>query len=327
MDLAGGIAVKYFVIGMFGLSALVLVSLLIGAVTLSPHDLFFGQSEKARLILFSSRVPRTISLVLAGASMAIAGSIMQMLSRNRFVEPGTAGTIESAIFGLLVVTLIAPGLPILLKMLVSVATALLGTALFLAVLERAPLRSPLLVPLVGLMLGGVINAAATFIAYRFDVLQSLVGWSTGDFSMVLRGRYELLWVSFVAAVAAYAIADRFTLAGLGQDISVNLGVNYRRTLVVGLGIVALVTASVVATVGAVPFVGLVVPNVVSMLIGDNVRRAVPWTALLGAAFVLGCDIVGRTIVKPYEIPLGSIVGVLGSAIFLLLLKRAASRYG
>lgn len=193
---------KYFVIGMFGLSALVLVSLLIGAVTLSPHDLFFGQSEKARLILFSSRIPRTISLVLAGASMAIAGSIMQMLSRNRFVEPGTSGTIESAIFGLLLVTLVAPGLPVFLKMLVSVATALLGTALFLAVLERAPLRSPLLVPLVGLMLGGVINSAATFIAYRFDVLQSLVGWSTGDFSMVLRGRYELLWVSFVAAVAA-----------------------------------------------------------------------------------------------------------------------------
>lgn len=318
---------KYFVIGMFGLAVLVVVSLLVGVVALSPHDLFFGPSEKARLILFSSRVPRTLSLVLAGASMAIAGSIMQMLSRNRFVEPGTAGTIESAIFGLLVVTLIAPGLPVFFKMLVSVATALLGTALFLAVLERAPLRSPLLVPLVGLMLGGVINAGTTFIAYRFDVLQSLVGWATGDFSMVLRGRYELLWVSFVAAVAAYAIADRLTLAGLGQDISSNLGVNYQRTLVVGLGIVALVTASVVATVGAVPFVGLVVPNVVSMVIGDNVRRAVPWTALLGAVFVLGCDIVGRTIVGPYEIPLGSIVGVLGSAIFLLLLKRAASRYG
>lgn len=318
---------KYFVVGICGLAALVTASLLIGAVALSPYDLFFGQDEKARLILLSSRLPRTIALVLAGASMAIAGSIMQMLSRNRFVEPGTSGTIESAIFGLLLVTLIAPGLSVLFKMLVSVATALLGTAVFLAVLERTPLRSPLLVPLVGLMLGGVINAAATFIAYRFDVLQSLVGWSTGDFSMVLRGRYELLWVSFIAAVAAYAIADRFTLAGLGQDISANLGMSFRRTLFVGLGVVALVTASVVATVGAVPFVGLVVPNVVSMIIGDNVRRTVPWTALLGAAFVLGCDLVGRTIIRPYEIPLGSIIGVIGSAIFLLLLKRAVSRYG
>ncbi|TWD39767.1 iron complex transport system permease protein [Pantoea sp. SJZ147] len=258
--------------------------------------------------------------------MAVAGLIMQMLSRNRFVEPGTAGTIESATLGLLLAALLAPGLPVLARMLVACCTALLGTLLFLVILRLSPMRSPLMVPLVGLMLGGVINAMATFLAYRFDLIQSLVAWSTGDFSSVLRGRYELLWISFGAAVLAYIAADRFTVAGLGQNFANNLGLNYRLTLITGLVIVSIVTAAVVATVGAIPFVGLVVPNIISMMIGDNLRRSVPWTATLGAGFVLSCDILGRSVNQPFEIPVGPIIGIAGSVIFLFILKRGAARF-
>ncbi len=241
-------------------------------------------------------------MLLAGSSMAVAGLIMQMLSRNRFVEPGTAGTIESATLGLLLAALLAPGLPVLARMLVACCTALLGTLLFLVILRRTPMRSPLIVPLVGLMLGGVINAAATFLAYRFDFIQSLVAWTTGDFSSVMRGRYELLWISFVAAVIAYIAADRFTVAGLGEDFANNLGLDYQGILITGLVIVSIATAAVVVTVGAIPFVGLVVPNIISMVFGDNIRRAVPWTATLGAGFVLSCDIIGRSVTQPFEIP-------------------------
>jgi iron complex transport system permease protein len=303
------------------------ISLFVGATTLSPASMFSSENGRAMSIMLASRIPRTIALILAGSSMAVAGLIMQMLSRNRFVEPGTAGTIESATLGLLLSTLFAPGLPVLARMLVACGTALLGTLLFLAILQRSPLRSPLMVPLVGLILGGVINAAVTFIAYRFDLIQSLVAWSTGDFSSVLRGRYELLWVSFAAAVAAYGVADRFTVAGLGRDFASNLGLNYRATLMTGLVIVSVATAAVVATVGAIPFVGLVVPNMVSLIVGDNVRRAVPWTAILGAGFVVTCDIVGRSVTQPYEIPVGPIIGIAGSVIFLLLMKRGVARFG
>lgn len=266
-------------------------------------------------------------MLLAGSSMAVAGLIMQMLSRNRFVEPGTAGTIESATLGLLLAALLAPGLPVLARMLVACCTALLGTLLFLVILRRTPVRSPLIVPLVGLMLGGIINAAATFLAYRFDFIQSLVAWSTGDFSSVMRGRYELLWISFVAAVIAYIAADRFTVAGLGEDFANNLGLDYQGILITGLVIVSIATAAVVVTVGAIPFVGLVVPNIISMVIGDNLRRAVPWTATLGAGFVLSCDIIGRSVTQPFEIPVGPIIGIAGSMIFLFILKRGVARFG
>jgi len=301
---------------------LAITSLFVGVSNVSLATLFAPDtSADALRVLLVSRIPRTLALILAGSSMAIAGLIMQMLVRNRFVEPSTAGTTESAGLGLLTVTLLEPDTPIFGKMLVAAAFALAGTALFLRILRQVPLRDVLLVPLIGIMLGGVISAVTTFFAYRFDLLQSLGAWMTGDFSGVLRGRYELLWIGFLFAIAAYLAADRFTVAGMGRDFTTNLGLNYRRVMALGLTIVSLVSAVVVVTVGMIPFLGLIVPNVVSLMIGDNMRRSVPWVATLGAVFVLSCDIIGRTVRAPYEIPIGTVVGVIGSALFLYLLLR------
>nr|WP_275982382.1 ABC transporter permease [Ochrobactrum sp. BTU2] len=302
------------------------ISLFIGVSDVSLSTLFGTEAtDRAAEVMLVSRIPRTLAIILAGMSMAVSGMIMQMLTRNRFVEPSTAGTVESASLGILLVILFAPETPVIGKMLVASVTALAGTALFLRILRAIPLRSVLVVPLVGIMLGGVVSAITTFIAYRFDLLQSLNSWTTGDFSGVLRGRYELLWLAFFLTIIAYIAADRFTVAGLGEDFTTNLGLNYRRVVTLGLVIVSMVSASVVVTVGMIPFLGLIVPNVVSMFIGDNMRRAVPWVAILGAGLVLACDIVGRVVRFPYEIPIGTMMGVVGSVIFLYLLLRRGSR--
>lgn len=280
---------------------------------------------KAWLVLLDSRIPRTLALIFAGAGMAVSGTIMQMLAQNRFVEPSTAGTVESAGLGILLVMLFTPGLPVYARMLVATFFAIAGTALFLAILRQIPLRSALMVPLVGIMLGGVISAVTTFLAYRFDLLQSMGAWTTGDFSAVLRGRYELLWLSMSLTAAAYFAADRFTVMGMGEAFSSNLGINYRRVVMLGLVIVAMVTACVVVSVGMVPFVGLIVPNVISMALGDRLRRSLPWVALFGAGLVLACDIIGRSVIAPFEIPVGTVLGAIGSAFFLYLVLRRNSR--
>ena len=225
----------------------------------------------------------------------------------------------------LAVTVLAPGMPLIGKMGVSALFALAGTALFLRIRRAIPLRSVLVVPLVGLMLGGVISAVTTFVAYRLDLLQTLGTWMTGDFSGVLRGRYELLWLTFVLTVVAYVAADRFTVAGLGEAFTTNLGLSYRAVMNLGLVIVSLVSAVVVVTVGAIPFLGLIVPNVVSLMLGDNMRRTAPWVAVLGAGFVLVCDLLGRVVRYPYEVPVGVVVGVVGSVVFLYLLLRRGAR--
>lgn len=310
-------------LAVLGLAA---VSLFVGVGDVSFHALLTGDGrDDTLLILLASRVPRTIAIVLAGAAMATAGLIMQLLAQNRFVEPSTAGTIESASLGILVVMVFAPGLPVIGRMLVASAFALAGTALFLSILRRIPLRSALVVPLVGIMLGGVIGAVTTFFAYRYDLMQSLAAWMSGDFSGVLCGRYELLWVAAGLTVVSYIAADRFTVAGMGRSFTTNLGMDYRKAVSLGLVVVSMVTATVVTTVGAIPFLGLIVPNLVSIVIGDNARRSIPWIAVSGSILVLICDIAGRLVRFPYEIPVGVVLGVVGSLTFLYLLLRKEAR--
>ncbi|MEE6272143.1 ABC transporter permease [Georgenia wangjunii] len=311
-----------------GVLLLAVVSVFIGVSELSPWAVLTGRLSAYDVeTLLVSRVPRTAAILLAGSAMAVVGLVMQMLVRNKFVEPSTAGTTESAGLGLLLVTMIAPGMPLVGKMAVAAVAALLGTMLFLRILRYVPLRSVVMVPLIGLMLSGVVGAVSTFIAYRADLLHTLSSWMTGDFSGVIRGRYEMLWIVLVLGVIAYVAADRFTVAGMGEEFTTNLGLNYRRTVAAGLTIVALVSAVVVVVVGGLPFLGLVVPNIVSMAMGDKLRRALPWVAVLGAAFVLVCDILGRVIRFPYEIPIGVVVGVVGAALFLYLLLRRPARVG
>lgn len=305
------------------LASVLLVLLCITSMLIGAGDIF---SEDWLELLAISRGPRTIALVLSGVSLSVAGLIMQMMVRNRYVEPSTAGTVESAILGILVVTLIAPGLPVFVKMLVATIFAIVGTTVFLLILKKLPLGSTFLVPVIGLILGGVIQAIATFIAYQHDLIQSLQVWATGDFSSVIKGRYELLWLGLVIAVLAYLVADRFTVIGMGEQFTTNLGLNHKKLITIGLIIVAAISAVVVVTAGNIPFLGLLIPNIVSIFFGDNLRKSIPWVAYFGAVFVLVCDIIGRTIYYPHEIPIGTVVGVIGSVLFLYFLLNKRVRF-
>lgn len=324
-DASGKIAaskrVLMFLLACLFVAALAIVSLFVGASEVSPFAFFSAESHQALEVLMISRIPRTIALLLAGMSMAVAGAIMQMLARNRFIDPSTTGTVESATLGILFIMLFAPEMPVMGKMISASFFALAGSALFMLLLKKIPLRSPLILPLVGILLGRIVNAITTFIAYRYDFIQSLSAWTTGDFSGVLRGRYELLWLSLGLTILAYIAADRFTVAGLGENFTTNLGLNYRRVVVFGLVIVSLVTASVVVTAGMLPFLGIIVVNVVSLLFGDNLRKTLPCVALLGGGLVLACDLLGRIIRYPYEIPVGALMGVLCGAVFLFIVMK------
>ncbi|WP_072396812.1 iron chelate uptake ABC transporter family permease subunit [Hyphomicrobium sp. CS1GBMeth3] len=316
----------FFALGVATVLGLAVWSMFVGVSDVSLSSLWqSGWNDEQIQILLESRVPRTLALILAGSAMAVSGTILQMLVRNRFAEPSTVGTAEAAKFGFLITLILIPDAAISVRLAAATAFALLVTALFLRILRQLSLQSALVVPLVGILLGGVINAAATFLAYRFDLMQSLAAWSSGDFSMILRGRYELLWLAFALTAIAYAFADRFTVAGLGEDFTTNLGLNYRGVVTLGLVIVSIVTAVVIVTVGMIPFLGLVVPNLVSLMLGDNVRRALPWVALLGAGLVLSCDIAGRILNAPYEVPVGTTLGIIASALFLYLLLRKHAR--
>jgi iron complex transport system permease protein len=319
-----GVRRRHLVAALLAVAAGAFASLFIGVSDLTPLDLLHPDEAEARVFLVS-RVPRLAAVLLAGSAMAVAGLVMMHLTRNRFVSPSTAGTTEWAGLGIVVATLCWGGSSVLGKMSVAIGFALVGTWVFLRLLRRLVFSDMIVVPLVGIMLGGVVSAAAMFLAYRFDLLQSMDAWTNGDFSGVLAGRYELLYAVAAATAAAYLFADRFSVAGMGEAFAVNLGIAYDRVVRIGLVLVSVVTAIVVVTVGAIPFLGLVVPNLVTMAMGDNLRRVLPVTALAGAAFVLVCDVAGRVIRYPYEVPVGSVVGVVGGVLFIGLLLRARTR--
>ena len=301
------------------------VSLSVGVAEFSWAKLFSGSLNDSTQVMITSRLPRTFAIVLTGASMGVAGMIMQILLKNRFVEPSMVGASQSATLALLLMALLLPAAPLLAKMSVAAVAALLGMLLFMMLVRRLPPTAQLLVPLVGIIYGGVIEAVYTFIAYEADMMQLISFWQSGDFSGVLQGRYELLWLTGILATTAYAIVDQLTIVGLGESAAVNLGINPRAVLWAGLVMVALITSLVLVTVGNIPFIGLVVPNIVSLLLGDKLRAGLPAVALLGAALVLLCDIVGRVIVFPFEIPVSTVFGVLGTVLFLGLLMRQPAR--
>ena len=268
-----------------------------------------------------TRIPRTIALVLAGAAMSMSGLIMQLMTQNRFVEPSTTGTTEWAGLGLILVMVLVPSAGLLTKMGVAIVFSFVGTMVFFLFLRRVTLRSSLIVPIIGIMLGAVVGSVSTFVALQFDALQNLGVWFAGSFTSVLRGSYEVLWIVLAVGVAVFVVADRLTVAGLGEDIATNVGVNYRRVVLLGTGLVAIATGVVTVVVGNLPFLGLIVPNVVSMIRGDDLRSNLPWVCLLGIAIVTICDLIGRTIIMPFEVPVSLILGIVGAAVFIALLLR------
>lgn len=300
------------------------ISLLIGAKSISVQDILLLRGESVHILLIS-RLPRLMSIIIAGMGMSIAGLIMQVISRNKFVSPTTAATVDSAKLGILVAMIMFSSSTTLEKMLISAVFAVAGTFLFMNILRRVKFKNVVFIPLIGMILGSIIDSITTFIAYRFDLIQNLSTWLQGDFSMIIKGRYELLYFSIPLLLLAFVYANKFTVAGLGEEISVNLGLNYNAVVNLGIGIVALISSLVVITVGRIPFLGLIIPNMVTLFQGDNMKNNIGHTALLGAVFLLACDILGRIIIYPYEIAISLTVGVAGSIIFLYLLVRGSGK--
>ena len=296
------------------------VSLFIGVTDLSPLDLFQMDEEQAK-IFWASRIPRLVSIIIAGVAMSISGLIMQQLSHNKFVSPTTAGTEDSARLGILVSMMFFTSASPLLKMGLAFIFALLGTFVFMKILEKIKYKDAIFIPLVGLMFGNIVSSITTFFAYKNDLIQNITAWLQGDFSMVVKGQYELIYISIPLVFISYLFANKFTVAGMGEEFAINLGLNYKKVVNLGLSLVAMMTAVVILTVGMIPFLGLIIPNIVSVYAGDNLKKSLAQTSLLGAVFILACDILGRLIIYPYEIPIGLTVGVLGSGIFIYLLLR------
>ena len=151
-------------------------------------------------------------------------------------------------------------------------------------IQRIQFKNTVLVPVIGLMYGSVLSAIAEFYAYQHNILQSMQGWLMGDFSKVVQGHYEIIYFILPIVLLAYLFAQRFTVLGMGKEIAGSLGLSYGSTVAIGLILVSVTVAVIVITVGAIPFIGLVVPNLVALRYGENLQQTLPIVAMGGASF-------------------------------------------
>ena len=301
-----------------GLVFLSVISLFVGVIDLDVPSLLSGNWDQWEIFLLS-RLPRLLAILCTGVGMSVAGLIMQQLCMNKLVSPTTGATISSAKFGILLALLFMPNSTLWSRAIFAFVMATLGTWVFVWFIQRIQFKDVVMVPLVGIMFGNVIGGITNYLAYQYEMTQALSTWEVGHFSLVVQGRYELVYLAVPMVILAFLFANHFNIVGMGKDFSRNLGVPYNLVLFGGLTIAAMITASVVVVVGAISYIGLIVPNVVAMFKGDRIRGTLVDTALFGAIFVLGCDVIARTVIAPYELPIELVVGILGSVIFIALL--------
>ena len=306
------------------LIVLSMLSLFVGVSALSIVDVVAIKPDKIRLLMIS-RVPRLISILVAGIGLSVSGLIMQQISRNKFVSPTTAATSDFAKLGILVSMMWFGSTGQMTKMIIAFIFAMGGTVLFMTMMKRIQIKNIIFVPLVGMMLGKVVGSVTSYFAYKYDLVQNISSWMEGNLSVIMAGNYEMLYLSIPVVLVGFMYANKFTIAGMGEEFAINLGLNYKMIVNIGLGIVALITAVTLITVGNIPFLGLIIPNLVSMYVGDNLKNSLYHTALLGPIFLLICDILGRLIIYPFEVSIGMMVGVIGGTLFLIMILRRAGQ--
>ncbi len=299
------------------------VSIFIGAYNVSLNGILEGDFTQV-MVMLNSRLPRLLAIIMTGIGMSVAGLIMQNLCMNKFVSPTTGATISSAQLGILVALLFIPTADLATRTVFSFCSSILGTWVFVWFVQRIKFKDVIMVPLIGIMFNSVIGGIVSYLAYENDLTQVLANMLVGDFSLILAGRYEIVFLILPLVVIAFIYANHFNIVGMGENFSKNLGVNYKVVMFGGLSIAAVITASVVVTVGTISYIGLIVPNIVTMFRGDKIRGSILDVALFGAMFVLVCDMIGRVVIQPFELPIELISGIVGSLIFIVLLFKRLS---
>lgn len=307
-------------IGLLLLLILAYVSLFVGVSNLDLSA--FSQSDSRDLeILLAVRLPRTVSIIIAGASLSLSGLLAQHITQNRFASPETMGTFAAGRLGLILSIFLFPGSAILSRSFFAFLFSLLGTFLFIKILDSIRLKNSMLVPVIGIIFGNIIQALGSYIAINQDIAQEVNAWFQGSFSSLHSQNFQLILVSLLALGFIILGSHYFAVLGLGRDIATDLGVSFEKIRLISIALIALASSAVLLTVGNIPFVGIVIPNLAAFLQGDHFQKNMGAVLLLGPIFLLFCDILARLIIAPYEIPVSIIVGVIGAGMFIFILLR------
>ncbi|HEU8144021.1 TPA: ABC transporter permease [Streptococcus pneumoniae] len=309
---------SHYLIGL--LLLLVFLSISIGTSDFSWGKLF-DFDQQTWLLFQESRLPRTISILLTASSMSMAGLLMQTITQNQFAAPSTVGTTEAAKLGMVLSLFVFPSASLTQKMLFAFVSSIVFTLFFLAFMTIFTVKERWMLPLIGIIYSGIIGSVTEVIAYRFNLVQSMTAWTQGSQTH----QYEWLFLGLIILITVWKLSQTFTIMNLGKETSESLGISYSLLEKLALFLVALTTSVTMITVGGLPFLGVIVPNLVRKCYGDNLSQTKLMVALVGANLVLACDILSRVLIRPYELSVSLLLGIIGSLVFILLLWRGGRK--
>lgn len=315
------------------LVASVVLSLAIGSRALSLDEIWrglTGSDPVASAVIWQLRFPRTLLGLLIGAALGAAGVLAQAVTRNPLADPGLLGISSGAAVSIVAGTAflgIGGGAG---RMVLAVAGAALATLIVFAFASRSPEGlSPISMTLAGMAitacLGAVVSAIVLLDAESMDQYRF---WQVGALSLP---DPRLLWigaaVALVGAIVAAAISGSLGALALGDDTASALGVKVGRTRVLAGAAVVLLSGMAVALAGPIGFIGLVIPHAARVFVGNDVRRTLALSALLGPLLLTVADIIGRVVVRPAELQVGVVTAVIGTPVFIWLTRRMRARKG
>jgi len=316
------------------------ISMLLGPSNISMKDMmnaFAGRGEGADpQILFHLRLPRILAAILSGLALSVAGAVMQSILRNPLGSPFTLGISNAAAFGAAFAVIIlgagsmqsggSDSVLINNPYIITLSAFIWSLVACFLILLVARIRgaTPENMILTGIIASSLFMALTTGLQYVADDIElaAIVFWTFGDLS---KGGWRELMIQAVILlpVLVYFFRNSWNYNALdsGDETAQSMGVNIYRLRMRGMIIASLATASVVSFYGIIAFVGLVVPHIVRRLIGSNERYLLPGAALTGAAFMLVCDILARTVISPLVLPVGILTSIVGAPLFIFLLVR------
>ncbi len=305
----------------------IVLSVLYGAKDISALTVWqaitqFDANNVDHNIITTSRLPRVIAALLVGAFLAVAGSVMQGITRNYLASPSIMGVNDGSAFVITLAMVFFPGLPNYQMILLSMVGSAIGAGLVFGFgsLIKGGL-SPVRLAIIGTVIGTFLSSMASAVAMYFQVSQSVSVWYNAKIHTV-NPDMLLLSIPFglVGLILALSIAKSVTISSLGEDIAVNLGQRTKWVKVISILSVVCLTGTAVALVGKIAFVGLVIPHITRFIVGVDYRFVIPCSAVIGAVFLAFCDIISRFINFPFETPVGVVTAIIGVPFFLYLIR-------
>lgn len=312
----------------FFICAIALISILYGTKDISTFTVWnsifhFDVNNIDHQIIRTSRIPRALAVILVGAFLAVAGAVMQGITRNYLASPSLMGVNDGSAFVITLAIVFIPGLPNYQMILLSMLGSCIGAALvfgFGSIIRNG--LSPVRLAIIGTVIGTFLSSVATAVAIYFEVSQTVSSWYNTKVQMVdLEMLLLALPFGFLGIIIAIASARAITISSLGEDIAVGLGQKTKAMRLISMLAVVCLTGTAVALVGKIAFVGLVIPHITRFIVGEDYRYIIPCSAVLGAFFLALCDVVSRYINFPYETPIGVVTALIGVPFFLYLIRR------